>query len=112
MPKRLRDKVFPVAQVIGTLALLWALVPSNPYGYYILLRWVLCGIFIYLALQAHEQQKAGWVWVLGITAAVYNPILPLHATRGFWVMVNIATIILLGISAFVLRRRKTTLGGS
>lgn len=40
-----------VPQLVAALMLLWGLNPENPYGYYILLRWVCCGIFAYLGLQ-------------------------------------------------------------
>ena len=69
----------PQLVVIGMLV--WALNPTNPYGYYILLRWVCFGVFGYLALQAFDQRRQGWVWILGITAGLYNPIVPVHMTR-------------------------------
>ncbi len=72
--------------------LLWALNPENAYGYYTLLRWVCCGVFAYLAVQSMKQRRDGWVWVLGITAALYNPIVPVHLTRGIWSVVNVSTI--------------------
>lgn len=72
--------------------LLWALNPSNPYGYYILLRWVSCGIFAYIASRALEHKKQGWVWVLGMTALVYNPIFRVHLNRELWSIINIVTI--------------------
>jgi hypothetical protein len=80
--------------------LLWALNPSNPYGYYILLRWVCCAVFGYLALQASAYKKQDWVWVLGVTAAVYNPIIPVHLTREIWSVVNIVTIGIAVVSIF------------
>ena len=81
-----------VPQLITSLMLLWALNPANPYGYYILLRWVCCAVFAYLALQALAQEKQRWVWVLGITAAVCNPIMRVHMTRGIWSVINVITI--------------------
>ena len=50
-----------IPQVITICTLLWALNPHNPYGYYILLRWVCCGVFAYLAFQALNQD-ANWRW--------------------------------------------------
>jgi len=41
-----------VPQIIASVLLVWALNPENPYGYYILLRWVCCVAFAYLAYQA------------------------------------------------------------
>ncbi len=48
-----------VPQLVASLWLLWALNPSNPYGYYVLLRCVCCGIFACLALKAHERERLG-----------------------------------------------------
>lgn len=93
-----------VPQVVAVLMLLWALNPKNPYAYYVLLRWVCCGIFAYLAVKAYHQGEEGWVWVLGITAGVYNPILRVHLTREIWSVVNIVTIGVAVASVFALRR--------
>ncbi len=83
--------------------LVWALNPGNPYGYYILLRWVCCEIFAYLAFQAFNQQQQGWVWLLGITAAVYNPIIRVHLTREIWSVLNVITIGIALASIFALK---------
>jgi FtsH-binding integral membrane protein len=94
-----------IPQAIVSAALLWALNPENPYGYYILLRWVCCAAFAYLAIKALEQTKKGWTWVLGITAVVYNPIIRVHLTRDIWEVINIATIVIAVLSVFVLKLR-------
>jgi len=80
-----------------------ALNPTNPYGYYILLRWVLCPLFAYLAIQTLGKGKDGWVWALAITAAVYNPIIRLHLTREIWFVVNVLTIIIAAMSIGTLK---------
>jgi Family of unknown function (DUF6804) len=81
-----------VPQVIASLMLLWALNPDNPYGYYVLLRWVCCAIFIFLTYQAYMQNKQTWIWVFGVTALIYNPVLRVHLGREIWSIVNILTI--------------------
>jgi hypothetical protein len=91
------------AHVVVTLMLLWALVPDNPYGYYILLRFVVCGVFIYLAISAYALGKWPWIWVFAATAFLYNPLIRFHLGREVWEIVNVATILLVGISYFVLR---------
>jgi hypothetical protein len=91
-----------VPQLIASLMLLWALNPHNPYGYYILLRWVCCGVFAYLTFKVFDKERHGWVWVLGITAAVYNPIIRVHLTREIWSVVNVLTIGIAVASVFVL----------
>ena len=86
------SSTFPIAQIIAVLMLAWALVPTNPYGYYVLLRVVICGISVYLAYQAFDRGRTGWVWTLGIVAVVYNPLIRVHMTREFWSVVNVVTI--------------------
>ena len=93
-----------IPQTIATVMLLWALNPENPYGYYVFLRCVCCAVFAYLAIQAFAQKKEGWVWVLGVTAVVYNPIIRIHLTREIWSVVNVATIIIAALSVTVLKR--------
>ena len=92
-----------IPQAIIILMLLWALNPLNPYGYYILLRWICCAVFVYLAIQSWKIEKQGWVWILGVTAAIYNPILRIHSTREMWSIVNLVTIGLAVASIFVLK---------
>src|SRR5262245_28268928 len=92
-------------QLIACLMLLWALNPANPYGFYVLLRWVCCGIFAYLAYKGYEQGHSAWGWILGLVAAVYNPVVRVHLTREIWSGVNIATIGISVASVFALRLR-------
>jgi hypothetical protein len=92
-----------IPQTIAGVMLLWALNPENPYGYYILLRWVCCAVFTYLALKAHAQGKEGWVWVLGFMAVIYNPIIRIHLTREIWSAVNVATLLIAVSSILVVR---------
>ena len=97
----------PVApQIIAIGMLLWALNPANPYGYYIFLRIVVCAVCAYLALHAAEIENTPWVWVLGVTAVIYNPIVRIHLTREIWTVVNIATCIMLILTFRVLRKSK------
>lgn len=94
-----------IPQVIASVMLLIALDPDNPYGYYVLLRWVLCGIFAYIAFQALENRKKEWVWIFGITAAVYNPIIKIHLGREVWSLVNLFTIGLAIVSISKLKEK-------
>jgi len=91
-----------IPQAIATVMLLWALNPQNPYGYYILLRWVCCAVFTYLAIKAREQNKEGWIWVLGIIAVIYNPVIRVHLTREIWSVINVATVVIAVTSVLVL----------
>jgi hypothetical protein len=92
-----------IPQAIASGMLLFALNTSNPYGYYILLRWVCSGIFAYLAFRANDAGNDSWVWILGITAAVYNPIIPVHLNRTLWTVVNLITVGIAITSIYVVK---------
>lgn len=95
-----------IPQVAVCAMLLWALNPANPYGYYILLRWVCCAVFAYLAVQSVKRKNEGWAWILGVTAAVYNPIVPVRLDRDTWSVVNLATIAIAAVSVVVLSGKR------
>lgn len=95
-----------IPQAIASGLLLLALNPSNPYGYYVLLRIICCACFVYLAYRAHHLGRTEWIWIFSVTAAVYNPLIRIHLTREFWSAVNIATIGLAIGSIFNLKQSK------
>lgn len=92
--------------------LLWALVPSNPYGYYVLLRFAICGICAFLVVKASELRRTGTAWTLGITAVIYNPIIRVHLNREIWSVVNVATIVLMIATIFMLHPSPPTTKGN
>lgn len=63
-----------------------------PYGYYQVMRWVVAASCAWLAVSAHRAGREGWVWCWAVVAGVYNPLLPVHASRAIWSAVNVATI--------------------
>lgn len=94
-----------IPQIIVVSMLLWAFNTENPYGYYVLLRWVCCAAFAYLAVQALALDKEGWVWILGVTAVTYNPIIRIHLTRETWSGINLLMIAIAIASVFVLKTK-------
>jgi hypothetical protein len=85
----------------------WALLPGNPYGYYVLLRLVSCLLlivlfFFHIAMIKDKRpveyptDLIGWLGVFVLLALIYNPIIQIHLTREIWSFLNIATIIVLG----------------
>lgn len=91
-----------VARLAAAVLLFWAL-DRHPYGYYQILRWITCAAGLYAALTAYGGQKTGWAWVLGVVAAVFNPIIPVHLDRDTWKVIDAATAGLLLVSTFLVR---------
>lgn len=92
-PQQAREtKLF---STIAIAMLAWALLPFNPYGYYIVLRWVVALVGIYFAIGARRVGRPGWTASLILMSILYNPISRVPLERTSWMAVNILTIALL-----------------
>ena len=96
-----------IPQLIATAMLIWALNPNNEYHYYVFLRWVCCGIFAYLAIEAKKRGRDTWVWLLGASAVAYNPVFRVHLTRNYWAVINVITAIIAVVSIFTLKKKSS-----
>jgi hypothetical protein len=65
-----------------------------PYGYYRLLRLLLCGVSLFL-LSGDKSRLQDWhQWLLVSLAVLYNPVIPVElGDKELWAAVNIATIV-------------------
>lgn len=96
---------FLITSLVSSGMLFWALSRSNPYGYYILLRWVVCGTAAYGACKAVELEP-GWAWTLGIIALLFNPIFPVYLSREVWAPIDVTTGIIFIVFLFSIREKK------
>ena len=55
-----------------------------PYGYYQLLRFVVCGVGVYVAYMAYSWKKLWATWLFGIIGVLFNPLVPIHLSRDLW----------------------------
>ena len=87
-----------IVKIIAILMLFWALA-DNPYGYYQILRWVVCGVTVYSAYLAYENKNNTWAWIFGVVAVLFNPIATIHLDRETWSVINmiVAAIIITSI---------------
>lgn len=81
-------------KVVAAATLFAALLPW-PYGYFVLLRWVVCGVCGWTAYSAAQSQKVGWAWALGLIAVMFNPIFPVYLTRAAWTLIDIVAGVVL-----------------
>ena len=89
--------------IVSIVILLLAILMKLPYGYYTILRFVLCGTSIYLAFNAQEFNKKQWVWVMGIIALLFNPIIPVKLDKATWTIIDIVTIVIFTIYFLISR---------
>ena len=96
-----RTAVFALV-VISSLAAVLALAPM-PWGYYALLRIMLCLTACVGFAAARKAEETTWMWVYGVIAVVYNPLLPVAlGSKPLWAALNLATLIVLwsGVQRF------------
>jgi hypothetical protein len=95
-----------MASIIAIIMLLLA-IPSEiwPYGYYILLRWVVTGAALFILWIAYELEKKTWLWIMGAIAILFNPIAPIYLDKGNWVVIDLIVASLFLISIFKIKRR-------
>ena len=95
-----------IVSVIAVLMLLLA-IPSGiwPYGYYILLRWVVTGIALFILWVAHNLERKGWFWLMIGVAILFNPIVPIHLYKELWQIIDFIVATLFLVSIFHIKRK-------
>jgi hypothetical protein len=83
--------LFPAAFLVGAIG-------PWPYGYFTLLRLVVCIAALWLAyLDYQREDEVGlWVLVLGVGAILFNPVVPVHLTRDIWFFLDLGMAVLFG----------------
>lgn len=75
-----------------------------PYGYYQLLRFLVCGVSLYVAYMAYSWQKLWATWLFGIVAVLFNPLLPIHLSREIWQPIDVICAIIFVVSSLILKQ--------
>jgi hypothetical protein len=91
-----------IARIVGSILLFWAL-SKHPYGYFTLLRWVVCAIAVYTAYLSTIVNRVPWAWVFGLIALLFNPLIPVRIDRVTWAYLDVAIGIFFLLSIFFVR---------
>jgi len=94
---------FILLRVISII-MLFSASNAHPYGFYNLLRIVVCATALYGFYQATHVSGTNWMWIFGAVAFLFNPIIPVHLTRDTWQYIDIGTAIVIFLSLFVLNK--------
>ncbi len=76
-----------------------------PYGYYQLMRFVVCGVAGFCAYKAYEGRKQPWLFLAGFVALLFNPFVPIRFDRDTWRVLDFITAILMPIMGYQSRER-------
>jgi hypothetical protein len=96
--------VFILARIANAAFLVWALA-RHPIGYYTLLRFVTCAVCAYAVYLAVEWKRAGWAFIFGSIAILFNPLISFRMTRQTWAYVDVIVAIFLVVSVFVFQEK-------
>ena len=93
-----------IASVIVILMLLLA-IPGGvwPYGYYVLLRWLVTAIAIFILWIAYKSKKQRWLWLMGGIAILFNPIVPIYLDKGIWAVIDFIVAVVFLVSIFKIK---------
>lgn len=75
-----------------------------PYGYYTLLRLVVCVCGGIIAFQAWPK-RALWTFLFGFVALLFNPIVKVGLDRDTWVPIDVAVGVLFVAHGFLSQRQ-------
>lgn len=91
--------------IIAALMLFGAL-GDWPYGYYQLMRFVVCGISVYVSFIAYVWEKLWATWLFGVIAVLFNPLIPIHLSKEVWQPIDVLCAVIFIVIAFVLKSPK------
>lgn len=90
------------------IALLVIATVRLPYGYYTLMRIVVCefaGYFAYVAWEEKVSASRSWAIVFGLIAVLFNPIVPVYLKRAVWFDLDIGVAIIFAAHLVLVRMR-------
>lgn len=91
--------------IVSGVLLLLGILNGWPYVYYILLRWVICGVSIFNAVGFSKSKLTGWVFVFGALAFLFNPLFPVYLNKSSWVGIDLISAIVFFISAYTVKNK-------
>ena len=73
---------------VAIVALLVGIPPIWPYGYYVLLRLVVCAVSIY-AIYVRRDSEPKYIVALVSTTLLFNPVIPVYLNKLLWVPIDL-----------------------
>lgn len=92
--------------IICGILLLLAIPSWWPYGFYILLRWIISFSSVFIAYIFYKSKLPSWLFVFGAIAFLFNPIIPIYLTKSNWIAIDLISSILFFISAYSIKNDK------
>lgn len=94
----------PLRIIAGSLLIIGIIDLS--YGYYVFLRWIVCGTSVFIVFLSYKLEKWFSVVLFGIIGVLFNPVVPVYFDKETWVVIDLAVSIIFAISFFFIKRIK------
>ena len=91
-------KGLPIPIVISIIMLLMPTLGRLPYGFYTLLRLVVCLTSIFAASFAYKANIRHWMYTMGLIALLFNPFIKIHFNKATWQLLDLGTAIIFIVS--------------
>jgi len=99
------DQVLLMTSIASTIMVAIGL-GDMPYGFYMLLRIILCGAAIITSLCINNLLHRYLVWTFTFFAILYNPLIPIRlGDKEIWMVLNIITLVIFWSTFFILKRK-------
>ena len=95
--------VSKIPGLICIILLAAAVLGKWPYGFYVFLRFAVCGSAAYLTFEAVRLRKNIWAWLLGGMAVLFNPVIRVPMPRADWQVVDLFAGLIMVASLFGVR---------
>jgi len=76
-----------------------------PYGFYTLLRIIVCGTATYFTWRDWNVRIRTWPLAFAVVAILFNPVLPIRLSRSDWFLIDLAVAALFALGAVLGWRR-------
>lgn len=97
----------PIALWLVPAAMLLVALLPLPYGYYTLLRLVVCicaAVIAYLTF-VQEDRLGIWAPAFAFVAILFNPIVPVYLDRQTWIVIDLIVAGVFATHSFLLRKK-------
>ena len=95
-----------VVIILAAILLLLGIAPV-PYGYYVFLRIVTTGVFVWGAVVLFQRKSPILPWVFIVLAIIFNPIIQVFFSREIWIGIDLVSAIILLASITVLAQNNS-----
>ena len=82
-------------------------VGKNPYDFYTIMRWIVCGVCGYVAFVEFGRNRSMWAWLFVVIAVAFNPIVPVRLSRETWAPIDVVAAGVLVVSTLLDRKRSS-----